>query len=254
MGVGIDIGSKTIKIVELSRDGGGWSLKGSGVIGYVGDPIERIKDEKGLVAIADTIRKLHKEAKISSKDVAISLPESQVFTRSMRFPYLTDQEIASAVKWEAEQYIPIPIEEAIVQHQILQRNDKSTPPDVDVLLVASPRVAVETYVKTLQMAGLKVAIVETELISLIRSSTPEEGSFVVLDFGASSTDIAISKNGKLRFSRSIPTAGDAFSRAISQSMNIDFQQAEQYKTTYGLIEGQLEGKIKAVLDPVLRVS
>lgn len=253
MGIGLDIGSKTIKIVELGRDGSGWKLRASGIVGYKGNPPSRMKEGKEAGILAQTIKNLHKEAKISSKEVAIALPEAQVYTRIVKFPLLTDSEIASAVRWEAEQYIPIPINDAIVQHQIIERRQDTTPPQAFVLLIAAPKALVGKYAKVVEHAGLKLVAVETELIALVRSLSPEKQTVLIADFGAGSTDIAISKNGQLNFSRSIPTAGEAFTRAVAQSLGVEQAQAEQYKKTYGLQSGQLEGKVRGALDPVFRM-
>lgn len=253
MSVGIDIGSKTIKIVELEKEGNAFKLRGSGIVGYQGASPERAKDEKELLALANVIRKLHKDAKISSKEVILALPETQVFTRTIKFPPLTDQEIVSAVKWEAEQYIPIPISEAIVQHSIIERRENATPPEVAVLLVAAPRNIVEVYVKAVALAGLNVVVVETELTALARALSPEGQTVLLVDFGARSTDIAVVKNGQLSFTRTIPTAGEAFTRAVAQTLGVELSQAEEYKRAYGMSGSQLEGKIKGALDPVFRM-
>ena len=253
MGLGIDIGTKTIKMVELAKEGQKYRLKASGIVGFKGKSFEQAKDDKELAPLAEAIKKLYKEAKVSTRDVAIALPEPQVFTRTIKFPLLTDSEIASAVKWEAEQYIPMPINEAIVQHQILERRENATPAQVLVLLVASSKVLVEKYAKLIDMSGLNLAAVETELTALIRSLAPTDQTVMLVDFGATTTDIAISRNGLLHFSRSIPTAGEAFTRAVSQALGVEEQQAEEYKRTYGLSVQQLEGKIKSALDPIFRV-
>lgn len=251
--VGLDIGSRTIKIVELEKSGGGHSLVASGIVAINGVSASKLEDEKEIAALGQVIRKLHKEAGISSRDVAISLPEPLTFTRTIRFPMLTDNEIASAVKWEAEQYIPIPVAEAIIQHSILERNEKITPPEVTVLLVAAPRVLVEKYMQITQAAGLNVVAVETELMSLTRALAPADKTILLVDLGAGSTDIAIAKKGLLSFSRSIPIAGEAFTRAVSQGLGVSPQQAEEYKKTYGLTPGQLEGKVGNALNPVLNM-
>ena len=251
--VGLDIGSKTIKIVEIQGTGNDASLVASGIVGYSGASVEKMTEEKEMTSLGQIIRKLHSEAGISTKEVVISIPEPQVFTRTITFPLLTDAEIASAVKWEAEQYIPIPINEAVIQHTVLQRNENASPPEVLVLLVAAPRTVVEKYVRVTQLAGLTPVVVETELIALTRSLAPPDKTVLLVDFGASSTNIAISKNGLLSFSRSIPIAGDAFTRAVSQGLGVTPQQAEEYKKTYGFIATQLEGKVKGALDPVLRL-
>src|SRR3989344_8022564 len=138
--VGIDIGSKTIKIVEVQKEGGAFSLAASGIVSYSGNAVEKMTDEKEFAALGAIVKKLHAEAGVSEKNVTLSIPEPQVFTRTIRFQLLTDAEIASAVKWEAEQYIPIPVAEAIIQHTILQRDERASPPEVLVLLVAAPRI------------------------------------------------------------------------------------------------------------------
>jgi type IV pilus assembly protein PilM len=253
MSVGLDIGSKTIKFVELSQEGARWRLKASGIVGYKGVAPDQAKDDKELEAVIEAVKKLHKEAKIVSRDVSIALSESSVYTRTVKFPLLTDAEIASAVRWEAEQYIPIPITEAVIQHQIIERRENATPPAVDVLLVAAPRIVVERYVRAVEMAGLRLVSVETELMSLSRSLGTDNQTVMVADLGARSTDIAIVKNGKLMFSRSFATGGDAFTRAVSQFLGIDQMQAEEYKRTYGLKGDQLEGKVKQSLEAVFHL-
>ncbi len=251
MSVGIDIGSKTIKIVELEKEGKTFKLLSSGALGYQGVVPSQAKDDKELAPLADVIRKLHKEAHIRGRNVAISLPEPLVFTRTIKFPLLTDQEIESAVKWEAEQYIPIPLSEAIVEHQIVERSEGSQG-GVTVLLVASPKVLVEKYIKLISGAGLTTVGVETEALALCRALAPETGTVLILDFGAQSSNIAIVKDAMVRFSRSIPTAGEAFTRALSQSLGIEHEQAEAYKKTYGL-SSDLEGKVKKSLAPVFNL-
>ena len=251
--VGIDIGSRTIKIVEVQKEGASYSLVASGVVSYSGSPVEKMTDEKEFATIGAIIKKLHAEAGVSEKNVTLSIPEPQVFTRTIRFPLLTDAEIASAVKWEAEQYIPIPVAEAIIQHTVLARDEKSSPPEVLVLLVAAPRTVIEKYTKIISLAGLVPVAVETELMAVTRALAPVDKTVIVLDFGANSTNIAIAKNGLLSFSRSIPIAGEAFTRAVSQGLGVTAMQAEEYKKTYGLSQSQLEGKVKTALDPVLRL-
>ncbi|MBN1168785.1 type IV pilus assembly protein PilM [Candidatus Woesebacteria bacterium] len=253
MSVGIDIGNKSIKLVETEKDGNSFKLKASGIVSYKGLSPEVAKEGKELSEISGVIKKLVKEAKVSSKDTVLSLPESQVFSRVVKFPLLTDSEIASAVKWEAEQYIPIPINEAILQHQVIEKREDTSPPQTYVLLVAASKELVGRYAKIIEMSGLKLTAIEPELMSLVRALAPENQTVMIVDFGARSTDIAISKNAMLTFSRSIPTAGDAFTRSVSQGLGIELQQAEEYKKTYGLSAQKLEGKVKTSLDTVFRM-
>lgn len=249
--IGIDIGSKTIKIVELEKSGASYSLIASGAVGYSGVTVDKMSDDKEMTSVSQIIKKLCNEARITSKEAVVSIPEPLVFTRTIKFPPLTDSEIASAIKWEAEQYIPIPISEAVVQHSILKRENTNGSGSVVVLLVAAPRNIVEKYVKVVQMSGLTPVAVETELIALSRSLAPVDKTVLLADLGGSSTNIAIVSKGLLSFSRTIPVAGDAFTRAVSQNLAIAPQQAEEYKKTYGLSSTQLEGKVKSALDSVV---
>lgn len=254
MSIGLDIGSKTIKAVELERDGKDFALRSAGALGYVGRPIDaNIREPKELANIAEVIKKLFKDARISSRNVSIAIPETQAFTRVMQFPLLNDAEIASAVKWEAEEYIPIPLKDAIVEHHVIERRESANPPQVLVLLVAVLRSLVENYIEVCEKAGLNVVGVETELLSMSRSLAPANATVLVVDFGAASTDVAIVKNGEVFFSRSIPTGGEALTRAVAQSLGVSPTQAEEYKRAYGLSAGQLEGKVGGAIEPVLRV-
>jgi type IV pilus assembly protein PilM len=254
MSVGLDIGSKSIKVIELKGSAGAWSLRAAGAVAVNAPVIDaNLNDQKAVAELASVVKKLIKDARIEGRNVAISLPETQVFTRLMQFPLLNDAEIASAVKWEAEEYIPIPIKDAIIEHQIVERLENATPPQVLVLLVAVLKSLVENYIEVVEKAGLAVVGVETELISIARAVAPEGKTVLLVDFGARSTDIAISKSTQVYFSRSVPTAGDAFTRAVAQSLGVNITQAEEYKRTYGLAENQLEGKVGRALSPIFKV-
>lgn len=249
--LGIDIGSKSIKIIELSGSSGSWQLKSSGAVGFTGVAPDKIVNDGDFVAMSEILKKIVKQVGVTTKEVNISLPESVAFTRVVKFPMLTDEEVSSAVKWEAEQYIPIPVSEAVIQYTILERD--TTKSSVSVLLVAAPKSIVEKYVRVIKLAGLVPVSAETELSAMSRSLSPAKGMSMLLDLGASATDMSIVKDGNTVFTRSIPVAGEAFTRAVSQSLNIDANQAEEYKKTYGLDAKQLEGKVKAALDPIINV-
>ncbi len=253
MSFGLDIGSKTIKIVELAKVGRSIKLKSAGLIGYNGVPPDRLSSDKDMVPLSDVIKKLHREAKIQTKNVNLALPETLVFSRVIKFPLLSESEIASAVRWEAEQYIPFPIDEAVLEHVIIEKNEKVVPPQAYVQLIAAPKKVVEQYVKVSELAGFNVNAVETEMVSVSRSLFVTDQVVVIVDLGARSTNIAISKDGQLVVSRSIPTAGETLTRAVSQGLGIELTQAEEYKKAYGMSQSQLEGKIRSVLDPVMRM-
>mgnify|MGYP001024158105 CR=1 FL=1 len=253
MSVGLDIGSKTIKVVELAKVGQGFSLKAAGAVSFQGVQVDKLGEEKEIAQFASTLKKLFADARITSRRVVLSIPESLAFTRTVKFPLLTNEEIESAVKWEAEEYIPIPVRDAVVRHQILERQETGNPPQVLVQVIAVPRLLIDKYVNVASAAGLEVIAIETELLALSRTWGAPDKTTMLADFGARSTNVGIIKNSQLFLSRSIPTAGEAFSRAVSMGLGVTPIQAEEYKATYGLTEGQLEGKVGRALKPVLSV-
>lgn len=250
---GLDIGNNSIKAVQLEKRGEGFALVAAGIAGSTGNGI--MGTDNDLKLIGEAVKKLVSETKIPSKEVNISIPEAQAFTRLIKLPYLSDEEVASAISWQAEPYIPIPIEEASISHVILERHEPRAQEagGVDVLLVASPKSLIQRYLKVAEVAGLNVVSIETELIAMARSLCPSAATSVIIDLGALTTDIAVVKNKQVIVSRSITTAGDTLTRAISTALSVNPEQAESYKKTYGLDAVQLEGKLKETIAPVFNV-
>ena len=250
---GLDIGNNSIKAVQLEKRGDSYSLVAAGIAGSTGNGI--MGTDNDLKLVGEAVKKLINDTKIPSKEVNVSIPEAQAFTRLIKLPYLSDEEVASAISWQAEPYIPIPIQEASLSHVILERHEPKAqdPGGVDVLLVASPKSLIQRYLKVAEIAGLNVVNIETELIAMSRSLTPMGATAVIVDMGALTTDIAIVKNKQVIVSRSITTAGATLTRAISTALAVSPEQAESYKKTYGLDGSQLEGKVKETLAPVFNV-
>lgn len=251
---GLDIGSHSIKAVELSRAGEKYNLVAAGITSTP-HPGMTSEAEGDLGKIAEAIKKLLTDTKITTRQVNLTLPESQVFTRLIDLPPLTDQEVSSAIAWQAEPYIPIPIAEASIDYQIVARREPqgpNKPGGVQVLLVAAPKALIDKYVRVAGLSGLTVTSIETELLVLTRALAPPEGASLIVDLGATSTDIAVVYNGRLMVSRSIATAGEALTRSLMTGLSLGRDQAENYKKSYGLTE-ELEGRVKQALEPATKI-
>lgn len=250
---GLDIGSYNLKVVQLAKSGREYRLVsfGSGPSTQKGLASEADSD---LIALAEAIKKLHQEAKITTKNVATALPQDQVFTRTANFPPLSENELRSAIEWEAEQYIPIPLEEAARAHQVVGQIKVDNQQKTQVLIVAAPKRLVDKVLKILKTAGLNPVGLETEIIAMARSLVPPDGeTALVVDLGAKATDMAVVEGGLVVFSRSIPTAGEALTRAVASGLGLDPTQAEAYKKAYGVDPQKLEGKVKEAIGPILDV-
>lgn len=255
--VGLDIGFASIKVVALSHDKERFKLVSLASIpspqpGMVSDT------DTDLEVVASAIKKLLAAAKIDGKEIVAALPESRVFTRVIDdFPYLTDNELSSAIRYAAEEFIPMSLADVNLNWQVLVRSDPKSPnAKTVVLVIASPKRAVSKYVNVLQMAGLRPKALETETIAVARSlvgNNPFSPSTLIMQMGATTTDFTAVSKGLIWLTRSISTGGMALTRSLAQHFNFEVNQAEQYKKIYGLMEDQLEGKVFEALKPVVDI-
>jgi type IV pilus assembly protein PilM len=249
---GLDIGSTSVKVASVQPEGGRFRLLSAGV---ASTPIPGIESEaeKDLAAVGVAVKKLHQDAKINNKNAVISLPESKVFSRLITLPLMKETEIDQALQWEAEQFIPLPINEVNLDKVIVSRGKAGkVAQKMEVLVVAAPNNLIKKYLHIVELAGFKAVAMETELIAASRALlSANSPTTMIIDFGAETTDIAIVKKGMVVFTRSLPTAGQAFTRAISSRLAIEASQAEEYKTSYGMAEKKLEGKVREAIMPVI---
>lgn len=253
--VGLDIGFFSIKVVALSKEGDQFRLVSLGSIpaprpGIVSD------SDADLEVLANSIKQLLGAARIDSREVITALPESRIFTRVIDdLPYLTDSELSSAIRYAAEEFIPMSLADVNLNWQVLVRSKDKNQKTV-VLVIASPKHLVSKYIKVLDLVGLRPKALETEIIAVTRSlvgSNPFSPSSLIIQLGANTTDFAAVSKGLIWLTRSISTGGMALTRSLAQHFNFEVSQAEEYKKVYGLMEDQLEGKVFEALKPVVDI-
>lgn len=251
--IGLDIGSTNIKLVELAKDSKHTTLLSAGSAAIPPKALSSdLPSDNQAVSVA--INKLVKDAGAKAREVHVALPETQVFTRVIKVPRLSRQELASAIKWEAEQEISLPLEQVNLDYTVLRDTKETGDNTMDVLLVAAPKTLVEKYVTILDQTELDLTIIETDLIATFRSimhvAKDVKNPMIVL-MGAHNTSLALVHKGTLVFTRSISAGANSFIRAASQKLNIDITQAREYVRAYGLEKNKLEGKIVQAVQPVM---
>lgn len=250
--IGLDIGFTSIKVVALDLADRPPRVLSFGSIASPQPGISSDADVE-LEGVATAIKNLLQAAKIEGNEVTIALPESKIFTRVIDdLPPLTDKELASAITFAAEEFIPLPVESLSLNYQILSRG-KDTNSKTVVLVVGSPKGLINKYLKVLTMSNLKPKAIETEIIAAARAligNNPLSPTTLILQMGASTTDFAAISHGMIWQTRSIATGGLALTRALAAHLNFELPQAEEYKKTYGLQQNALEGKVFEGLKPV----
>lgn len=252
--LGIDIGSHSIKLIEMGKSGNNYTLLAAGNIPTppkaLSSPLEADQH-----AIAASIKRLVKETGARSSSVSLALPESQVFTRVIDVPALSTRELSTAISWEAEQYIPLPLDQVNIDYTVLRDAKETGTETMEVLLVACPKSLLEKYLSIIETAELFTVAVETEIIAtarvLSRSVQSSKNAVLLVSLGAQTTDLAILRHGTLAFTRSISAGGESLSRALVAGLEFNSQQAEEFKRTYGLEQDKLQGKIVTAVKPIM---
>lgn len=251
---GLDIGTSSIKVVQSTLMGNsGFVVEG---VGLAGNPAGSIDfDNPGVRdKLGPSIKQLLSQTKIREKRVVLSLAESKVFSRILSMPTMSEAELSSAVKWEAEQFVPIPVEEVEMDFSVIaQAKSLSEEKKMLVYLVASPKKYLQAMVDFLVSIGLEPIAIESEMVASARALTfgTTPSTSLIVQIGAMSSVLSIVEGGSLTFSYAMESGGVALSRAVSQSLALPLLQAEEYKRTYGLDPGQLEGKVRVSLLMVL---
>ncbi len=252
--IGLDIGSSSIKVAKVVKDGSRYRLA---ALGKASTPRPGLSSEspKDHEAVAEAIKKLFDDVGIKGRNqVVVALPESKIASRVIKLPLMSEKELASSLQYEADAFVPFSLDEAILKHQIIERNEKDK--ILEVLLVASPKNLVNKYVRILEWAKITPLALETELIALNRALvTPKQSNTMVVDFGFKNCNFAISRGGQIYLTRSFPVAGEALTRALSEELGIEISQAEEYKKAYGLSDQILEGKVRqSIISLIKNVS
>ncbi len=255
--IGIDIGTSSIKIIELTKESNRFQLANYGM--YKLEPGDEAimagQSGRGKISqlsnenIISGIKSILQSTGIKSRDVVASIPSYPTFSTTITMPFLSEEEIAKAIPFEARKYIPIPISEvqldwAIVSVKkdqlktaILTSRDTKGQPTVDVFLVAVPKIEVKRYQDIMKGAELNLRALELENFALIRSIVGNDLSPIsILNVGGRSTSILIVENGFQRSNHDYEIGGYEITNTIARSLNINLSRAEQMQKSLGMRE------------------
>ncbi len=234
--IGIDFGSGAIKIVELVSNGSAVELVtyGMGVKDRVTVKTDAVRNQRATV---EQLTHVLKEARANTTRVVAALPAVNVFTTVISLPQMPKSEIEDAIRWEAKKMVPLPLEKmAIDWHPV--PSDPSDPKGKDkikIIMTAAPSDVIQGYLSMMKIAGLQLVGLETEATALRRSLLPmAHGCQLLLDMGASTSNVIIFDQGLPIVTRNIEVGGEAINRNIANAMNISIERAGQFRDDVGL--------------------
>lgn len=279
--LGVDIGTAAIKIVELEKTGGRFVLKNYGLFELKGTDIKSYESGTGqsILKLPDQeivwgLKELIKKGGIKSTDAIASIPSFSTFTTIIEMPYLSEQELAKVLPFEARKYIPIPLNEVILDWSIIDisrpaaerpnaevdaplsssprgpfsaiqqpatsaagRSARERPTMVQVFIAAVPRDETEKYRRIMKSAGLNLKALELENSALIRALLGNDLSpTAIVNIGGRSTSIIIVDKGYERVSHNYEIGGFEITKSIARSLNVSIEKAEELKRKMGMKE------------------
>ena len=234
--LGLDIGSSSIKILELQEGKNGFQLLNFGIEPL---PPETIVDSAIMngPAIVNAIRKLLSAAQIKTKDVVTSISGHSVIIRKITMPMMTEEEVEGNIQWEAEQYIPFDINEVNIDYFILESMMEDQE-NLDVLLVAVKKEIVNEYVSVIEEAGLNPIMMDVDAFAVENmfevNYEPQPGKIIALvNIGASVININIVRGTNPAFTRDISIGGNQYTEEIQKQLNLTYEDAENLKISGG---------------------
>ncbi|MDP2641483.1 MAG: type IV pilus assembly protein PilM [Candidatus Yanofskybacteria bacterium] len=250
--LGVDIGTSSLKVVELSKWGYRKTLKNYGEMeakALYEKPFRTFEKNSLLLSSEDVARALRgviQEAKMESRKAAFSIPAFATFFTNFELPPMTKEELPDAVRFEARRHIPVPISEVVYDWQLLEgKIGQKTP--LKVLLVAVPTEALNQYQEIARLAKIQLIGMEAEVFGLLRAAQITTKKAVILvDIGAQSTTVSVVSGKMVHLSHSIESSGNSLTARLSESLSIPYDAAEREKRSKGLRDA-LQARVLAPL-------
>ncbi len=248
--IGLDIGSSSIKLVELGESKNGYKLINLGIAPL---PPEAIVDGALMdsVTIIDTIRELVNQTKTKTKNVVTSVSGHSVIVKRISLPVMSEAELEESIQWEAERYIPFDINDVNIDFQIFGASPEN-PEVMDVVLVAAKKDIINDYVSVILEAGLNPVTIDVDAFAIenmlaINYDIEKDQIIALANVGASVTNINILKNNMTAFTRDIFKGGNQITEEIQRQLHIDYDEAEKIK-----VGSKMEAASQSIIQDVLR--
>ena len=234
--IGLDVGSTAVRAAEVAGGGDRPSLVRAAQVPLPAGAVENgeIRDP---AAVAEALKELWRKGGFRGKQVYMGVGNQRVVVREVILPWLPEKELKESLPYQVQEFIPIPVDEAVLDFDVLEEFEHEGGRMLRVLLVAAQRPMVETVVHVAQQARLEPVGLDLIPFALLRSVSEVDGAVfdqhgeeAVIDVGAEITSICVHDHGVPRFVRILPTGGSDVTTAMSRALGVPMDQAEALKT------------------------
>lgn len=231
--LGLDIGSSSAKICLLRDNRNTYEIE---VVDREYFPMEAIVDGSILdrTSVTRCIKNMITRNRVKQKQCAIAISGTNVIVKRLRLSNMSDDELASSIRWEVEQHIPFEFSEVVFDTVVLSRNPAQN--SMDILLVASKRDAVKEYISVARDAGLDVKIVDVasfalqNMVETVYGEANSKDCIGVINIGAAETLMTMMTEGVTSFTRNLNIGGNQITEEIQKKLSITREEAENFKT------------------------
>lgn len=232
--VGLDLGSSSIKMVELKLVGRTYKMTNFGM-----SPIpDGLVDGGEIIdpaTLSQIIMALHKELGMKSKSVCVGMFGGAVIVKKISMPRIDPKLISEQIQWEAEQYIPFDLSEVNLDYHLLKGSQSSE--TMDLLLVAAKHDYIIRYFEAVESAGLKCSMIDVNGFALancfeLNYGIRKDQTIALINIGSGVTNLVVVDGGNVVFCRDIPIGGNIYNMEISRELGVSLQEAEELKIGY----------------------
>ena len=256
--LGVDIGTLSIKIVELSNENGRPKLENYAILTdydlALGNSVQSGAERTPKVFNGQAnlmLRRLIKAGEIAAREINMSVPIFSSFLTVMELPQMSESEVASAIQFEAKKYVPVSLDSVVIDWSLIGTSGDGK---ILILLIAIPKELINEYTNIAREADLKLLTIELETVSAARALIGNDPvPTVLVDMGSRDTTISVVDSGSLRISHSIETSGEDLTRVLANSLNISWRRAEELKKENGLKIMDNNSQIASVLTLLLDI-
>jgi len=253
--VGVDIGTSSVKVVQVRESGKGVQLLKYGV-----EPLPPQSLVDGHVmnsgAVVDALRKLFKDLRIGQREVALAIAGNSVIIKKLNLPLMKQEELEEQIQWEAEQHIPYDISEVEIDYNVLGQNTEAG--QMDVLLVAAKKDQIQDILAVAKEAKLRPVVVDIAAFVLQNTYELNYGfnpneTIALINVGAEVTTVNIVHGDMPQFTRDISNGGNSITEEIQKQLQVSFDEAEAYKAggdlnSHEVVPQEVNGIITSVVD------
>lgn len=232
--LGLELGSSAIKIVELKTGDHIPKLVTYGIAMHDHSNV-RSDAQENKKRLQNSLDDLVVQSNVQTNRVNAALPAMNVFHTIVEIPEMPEKDIGLAIKWEAKRLVPLPIDKMALDWHALSTQQLTDKKMMKIILTAAPTEIINYYMEIIKGANLGLIGIETEINALQRSLLPEEpGTFLVIDIGATNTNMVIFSDHIPIMVRNIEVGGEAITLNIANALNISSERAKQFRDDIGL--------------------